>query len=163
MANTGGSLTRGSFSDSRPRPRRSAGLGSDLSWQLAGIIPGKFVQNSRHGRLCRPRHVHPGRLCLWICRSSEPATVHARGCKLASSRLGPGPSHAALVCQHCLRGTAGWGCTSLPAVSLAWGAGVSAVACVAGSTCMHAQQSREQQGTKSLESLWATCPLLVPR
>ena len=93
-----------------------------------------------------PGDVHPGLLCLWVCHSSEPATVHTRGCKSASS-LAPCLLHAALVCQHCLRGTTGWGRTSRPAVSLAWGAGVSTLANVAGIIRMRARRSREQKET----------------
>ena len=55
------------------------------------------------------------------------------GCVSGSvvAALGPGPLHAALVCQHCLRGRAGRGCTSRPVVALMWGAGMQeAYACM---------------------------------
>ena len=165
-ANTGGCLIR-SVSNSPPCPRRGAGLGSVLSWQLAGNIPSTLVQTSRHGRLCRGlgMHIPVGCVSDSLIAVSRPQSTCVGANQPA---LGPGPLQAALVCQRCLQGTGGWGCTSRPVVSLAWGVGVSALAYVAGSICSHAQLPREQKGANftnghilPLTSMVKTCPRVL--
>ena len=92
-------------------------------------------------------HIQPS--SIYLTSWTDTQQLRQQSTQVGANRpaLGPGPLHAALVRQHCLRGTAGWGCTSRPVASLAWGAGVSALAYVAGSRCTHAQQSVEQGET----------------
>ena len=57
---------------------------------------------------------------IYLTSWTETQQLRQQSTRVGANRpaLGPGPLHAPLVRQHCLRGTAGWGCTPRPVVSL---------------------------------------------